>query len=188
MKIGITGTIGSGKSTVLKYFNDCGYVTFDCDAYNRELLKKDNHGYMLVKEYFPEVVTADGIDRKRLAKQVFSDTTKRQLLESLLHPLIINEMLDKARGVGVFFAEVPLLFEKNLQSYFDIVLLVASCDELAIKRLMKRGIDEDEAHSRLAAQMPFEQKASIADVIVYNNEGIVELHHKLDDFLNNYVR
>ena len=188
MRIGITGTIGSGKSTVLKYFDELGFVTFDCDAYNRELLKKGNKGYLLVKEHFPEVLIKEEIDRKLLAKLIFADRKKRELLESLLHPLIIEGMVTKALAAPLFFAEVPLLYEKGLQAHFDLVLLVTTADELALKRLAARGISETEARKRLAAQMPFAQKAAMADVIVYNNGGIIELHHQLDDFLNSYVR
>lgn len=188
MRIGITGTIGSGKSTVLKYFDELGFVTFDCDAYNRELLKKGNKGYLLVKEHFPEVLIKEEIDRKLLAKLIFADRKKRELLESLLHPLIIEGMATKALAAPLFFAEVPLLYEKGLQAHFDLVILVTTADELALKRLAARGISEDEARKRLAAQMPFAQKAAMADVIVYNNGGIIELHHQLDDFLNSYVR
>ena len=119
MKIAITGTIGSGKSTVASYLRNKGYFVFDCDEVNRELLNSD-----ILIDYFPECYDDGLLDKKKLANIVFNDEKKRLLLESIMHPLILERMKKESGKHDPFFAEVPLLFEVNWDKFFDEILLV----------------------------------------------------------------
>lgn len=186
-KIAISGTIGSGKSTVLKYLREKGYGVFLCDEYNAYLLEKNNEGYLKIKEHFPEVFIGDELDKKALSTIVFKDKTKKTLLENIMHPLIIAEMLRQRDENEVFFAEVPLLFEINLEHYFDISLLIVTKEDLAIERLSKRGFDYQSAKMRIDNQMPVEIKMKRADEIIYNDGSLLDLYKQIDEFLNRYV-
>ena len=187
-KIAISGTIGSGKSTVLNYLKEKGYAVFSCDEYNAFLLKKGNKGYLLIKEAFPEVFINDELDKKALSDIIFNNPEKKEILESIEHPLIIEEMLRQKEKNDIFFAEVPLLFEKNLQDYFDLCLLVVTDEDKAIERLQNRGFTYTSAKERILNQMPVEIKMKRADEIIYNNDSLADLYRQIELFLDKYVR
>lgn len=186
-KIAISGTIGSGKSTVLNYLKEKGYAVFSCDEYNAFLLKKDNMGYLLIKEAFPEVFINDELDKKALSNIIFNNPEKKEILENIQHPLIIEEMLRQKEKNDIFFAEVPLLFEKNLQDYFDLCLLVVTDEDKAIERLQNRGFTYTSAKERILNQMPVEIKMKRADEIIYNNDSLADLYRQIELFLDKYV-
>lgn len=179
MKIAITGTIGSGKSTVASYLRNKGYFVFDCDEVNRELL---NSGILV--EYFPECYDDDLLDKKKLANIVFSDENKRLLLESILHPLILERMEEESGKYNPFFAEVPLLFEVNWDKYFDMVLLVVVDEAIALNRLMNRGLSIEESKQRIKNQMSIKEKIERSDVIIYNDSSLFSLYEKIDRWLS----
>lgn len=186
-KIAISGTIGSGKSTVLNYLKEKGYAVFSCDEYNAFLLKKDNMGYLLIKDAFPEVFINDELDKKALSNIIFNNPEKKEILENIQHPLIIEEMLRQKEKNDIFFAEVPLLFEKNLQDYFDLCLLVVTDEDKAIERLQNRGFTYTSAKERILNQMPVEIKMKRADEIIYNNDSLADLYRQIELFLDKYV-
>ena len=185
--IAITGTIGSGKSTVSAYIRDKGYPVFDCDAYNRELLLKGNAGYCLIKEAFPECFEGEELDKKKLSSIVFTNKKKKEKLESLLHPLIIGKMLEEKEESNIFFAEVPLLYEGGFETLFDKVILVTSKRDIALQRLEKRGVDQKEAKRRIRNQMPFKNKKDRADEIIYNNSSLEDLYQRTEECLENLL-
>lgn len=187
MRIGITGTIGSGKSTVTEYIKSLGFNTFSCDEYNAYLLQKGNEGYLLIKENFPEVFDGEELNKSKLSSIVFKDLKLRKKLESLLHPLIINEMDRLSAFCDIYFAEVPLLFESGLESHFDKTLLITVDEDLAIDRLINRGLKKDEAIRRMSAQMSVSEKKKRADEIIYNNSDLNSLYKEVDKIINKYV-
>lgn len=187
MKIAITGTIGSGKSKVCEYISKKGYSVFSCDEYNKFLLEKGNEGYLLIKKNFPECIKDDLIDKKTLAQIVFNDEDKRLLLEGLLHPLIIKKMMEETSGKDVFFAEVPLLFESGLESSFDSSWLIVCDENIALERLVIRGLSKQEAIERINTQMPVEDKKNKATEIIYNNKDLIDLYNNIDILLEKYV-
>lgn len=189
MKIAITGTIGSGKTEVSNYIRSKGYYVFDADKTNSILLNKGNLGYLEVKKHFPEVFDGDDLNKARLASIVFSDSNKKRELESIMHPLILDEMNKESSKYDIFFAEIPLLFEVNWDSYFDISILVVSDDDVVIDRLVKyRGLTVQNAKMRIANQMSVREKIKRADEIIYNNSDLTDLYKKIDDILDKYVR
>lgn len=182
MKIAITGTIGSGKSEVSLYLRQRGYFVFDCDSYNAYLLEKDNIGYFLVKEEFPECFENDELDKKKLAKLIFNDEKAKKKLEEIMHPLILDA-LNSYEDCDPLIAEVPLLFESGWDKYFDYSLLVVADEKDVINRLIEKGYDEDSAKERIRNQMSKEEKTKRASQIIYNNGSLDDLHIMIDEWL-----
>lgn len=179
MKIAITGTIGSGKSTVTSYLRNKGHFVFDCDEVNRELLNSD-----VLIDYFPECYDDGLLDKKKLANIVFNDEKKRLLLESIMHPLILERMKKESGKHDPFFAEVPLLFEVNWDKYFDKVLLVVVDEKTTLNRLVARGLTIEESQQRIKNQMSIKEKIERSDVIIYNDSSLFSLYEKIDRWLS----
>lgn len=188
MKIAITGSIGSGKSTVSNYLREKGYEVFDCDKYNAYLLDNNKTVFNKIKKTFPEAIDDDKLNKKKLASIIFNNINDKRKLEDILHPLIIKEMLKRSKDNDIFFAEVPLLFETNLEANFDHNLLVVSDYDVTLKRLIKRGLNKEEAIIRLNNQMAVENKILRAEEIIYNNGNLNKLFKEVDKWLKKYVR
>lgn len=188
MKIAITGLIGSGKSTVCNYLRDKGYHVFDCDKYNSYLLEKGNIGYLKVKEAFPEVFDNDILIKTRLSDLIFSNSENKEKLENILHPIILDKINEESKDYDPYFAEVPLLFETEFYKHFDYALLIASDNNIALKRLTLRGVNESEAKRRILNQMSLEEKKKRSDGIIYNNGNLVSLYNQIDEWLKDNVR
>ena len=181
MKIAVTGTIGSGKSTVCAYLKELGYEVFDCDEVNRKLMEPEEEGYLALREVFPECFSGKKLNKKILSDIVFKDPKKRKILEGIMHPLILKRLNE--RKEDPLFAEVPLLFEAKWDLYFDLNLLVVTDEETAFERLKERGLSDKEIRNRLAAQMPVSEKMKRADKIIYNNDSLSKLHQIIDELL-----
>ena len=179
MKIAITGTIGSGKSEAANYLRKIGYDVFDCDEVNRRILK--DRGYELLYNDFSECFDDKILNKARLASVIFNDKQRKDKLESILHPLILNELLKK--DDDPLFAEVPLLFESNWDIYFDYSILIVCDEDIALQRLENRGICVDEAKSRIFNQMSVQEKIKKASIIIYNNGSLDELYSAIENCL-----
>ena len=188
-KIGLTGGIGSGKSTVAARFAALGAHVYDADEIARHAFDPGGVCYARAIEAFgKEVVGSDGeIDRKRLAQIVFQDDVKRLALNAIIHPYVINELfaraardLDGTQGkIAVF--EVPLLFESGLDQSMEKTVLVVSDEENRIRRVMRRsGMTREQVLARMRAQMPEEEKRRRADYILENNDSEEELIRRVD--------
>lgn len=184
--LGITGGIGTGKSTVLQMLGELGAWTLSADVIAREVLAKGKPAYHQVVERFGEEILArdGGIDRPRLADIIFNDLQARRDLNDITHPIIIKqtqENIDRFRDNppapdAVLAVEIPLLIECGLEHIVDEVILVAAEQETQLCRLTKRsGISREEAHRRIAAQMPIEQKISHADRVIRNDGSLESL-------------
>ena len=182
-RIAITGTIGSGKSTVSKILREKGYPVLDADGINRALLEKGNEGYLLVREAFPECFEGEELDKKKLSLLVFSDPKKRKQLEGLLHPLIMKTMIDGSKEYTLSFAEVPLLFEGHYEKLYDDSLLVVCTKKTAIERLRLRGLTKAESERRIKNQMPVSNKKKLAGKIIYNNGSLQDLEEEVEVWL-----
>lgn len=189
-KIGITGVMGAGKSSVIEILKESKYTVLDCDRINDELLEKNNEGYQKLVEVFHEDILDENkhIDRKKLSDHIFCDKMKKTQAEAILHPLIqwkINEQLHQHKSEQLVFVEVPLLFEVKWESLFDEVWVVASDEALLLKRLQQhRGVQQEDAKRRLAQQMSQEEKIQKADVVVWNNFDKEHLKQQIYDILN----
>lgn len=182
MKIAVTGSIGSGKSSVSKIIRDYGFDVFDCDAYNSFLLKEDFDVINEIKKEF-DLTNEDILKRKKLAEIVFNDSVKLVKINKILHPRIINKMLDESHKSEIFFAEVPLLFELKLEKNFDYVICVVSNYDLRIKRLVEKGYLKDDVIKRMNYQLPQKYKMSNSDFVIYNNNDFKELKEDVESIL-----
>lgn len=174
--IALTGNYGMGKSTVAGFFRKAGAITLDLDDVVDDLLREDKIIEEIRKIFGEEVFSKKGLDRSRVAEIVFSDKEKRELLESLLHPLVIERMkvfLSKTNRRKVIIVEIPLLFEKGYENEFDMTITVYSDIETTLERLEKKGINRDHALMRLQAQMPIDEKIKRSDLVI-NNSGTIE--------------
>lgn len=176
--IAITGGIGSGKSSVRKLFEDLGAYGIDTDDVARKVVQPGTEGARRLREEFgPEFFDSRGhLDRRRMARKVFSDPGARRKIESLLHPLIRaaeKDLLKKAaleRPEAVVVVEIPLLAEGGRSDEYDGVILVTAPEDIRITRLVDAGkYDYEDALARMASQADDGERAKLADWIVDNS-------------------
>lgn len=193
--IGLTGGIATGKSTVAKILRDIGIAVVDADILAREVTKPGSKAVEEIKQAFgAEMVGADGnLDRSRLGRLVFQDPEKLKKLESILHPKI-QDLRSRERlkleqaGHALAFYDVPLLFEKNMQSEFDAILLVYASPEDQKRRLQERDhLKENEMDLRLKAQMPIDEKVKMAQYVILNNGSVADLKLNVQSILKDLV-
>jgi dephospho-CoA kinase len=169
--VGLTGGIASGKSTVSKLLASYGADTIDADQVAREVVMPGSNGLTaVVNEFGVEVLSSDGeLDRQELGRRVFADAKKRKSLEAILHPLIkarTSQLIQESTKEIVVYA-VPLLVEANVDYPFDMILTVEANPELQIERIVRsRGLSEQEAAARLAAQATKIERAERADFVI----------------------
>lgn len=191
MNIGLTGGIASGKSTVSAYLVAMGAVLIDADQIAREVVLPGSPALSKIQQIFgDEVITAEGLlNRKKLGELVFADESSRKQLEGILHPEIRTIMMQRMRLFEdenprrLVVVDVPLLYESNLASMFEMVLLVYVPREIQLERLEQRdGLSRGQAEERLAAQMPIDQKAQLADLVIDNSGTPEETEAQVQQF------
>ncbi len=171
--VGLTGGMGCGKSTAAAMFADCGYRRLDADQTVRDELLTDPAVVQAIRERLGATVLApDGsVRRDRVAEVVFADPVALAWLEELLHPRLRarwRELLDHAQNTA-FIVEVPLLFEKGLENWFDFTICVTTDSALQLRRLEQKGIAPELARQRLALQLPLARKCELADFVLLND-------------------
>ena len=181
-RIGLTGGIASGKSSVGRLLAARGLPVLDADVYAREALAPGSPGAQAVLTRYGT------LDRAALGRIVFADGAERQWLEELVHPLVrarIATELERLEAAPVVVLMIPLLFEAGLEALCSEVWLV-DCDETQqLQRLMARdGLGEDDARARIAAQWPLARKRQLADVVLNNRGGPEQLAALVEQALN----
>lgn len=184
MYLGLSGGIGSGKSTVAKMLSDFGAVVIDADVIAREVLLPGNAGYTsAIAAFGAGILDAEGnIDRKSLAKLVFENPIELAKLEAIVHPAVIARVAAIRASVpesAVVVYDTPLMFEKQLQGQFDKILMVVSDKELRRTRLVERGLELGDIEARMANQATDEQRISIADFVIENNGSHEQLQEQV---------
>ncbi|MEO3783552.1 dephospho-CoA kinase [Actinocorallia sp. B10E7] len=183
LRVGLTGGIGSGKSEVSRRLAAAGAVLIDSDALAREVVAPGSEGLArIVEEFGSGVLTGDGaLNREKLGSIVFSDPEKLARLNAITHPLIgarSAELQEAAPEDSVIVFDVPLLAENGLAPLYDLVVVVDAPVETQLERLTGlRGMSEEEARKRIAAQATREQRLAIADRVIDNSgtlEGLAE--------------
>ena len=174
LRIGLTGGIGSGKSTVSRLLADHGAVIVDADLIAREVVERGTPGLAAIVEAFgPGVVAADGsLERPALAGIVFGDPEARRRLDGIVHPLVrarAAEVEAAAPPGAVVVHDVPLLVETGQASSYDLVLVVEADPDTRVARLVQRGLTAEDARARMAAQATDEQRRAVADVVLDNS-------------------
>ena len=186
MRIGLTGGVGSGKSTVAGLLAEHGAVIIDADALAREVVARGTPGLAAVIEAFgPQVLTPDGdLDRPAVAAIVFSDEQKLAALNAIVHPLVGARVAERLADTGpddVVVNDVPLLVETNPSGAgFDLVLVVEASLTTRLQRLAGRGMDERDARERMARQATDEQRRAVADIVIDNDGSLDELRAEVD--------
>src|SRR5215212_495952 len=180
LRIGLTGGIGAGKSTVSATFSECGGIIVDGDVIAREVVEPGTDGLIQLVETFGEdILLPDGaLNRPALAAKAFVDDEKRAKLNVIVHPLVARrreETLIAVHDGAVVVEDIPLLVETGLAPLFPLVVVVSADEETRIERLIKRGMDEADARARIKAQAPEDQRRAIADVLLDNSGSQGEL-------------
>jgi dephospho-CoA kinase len=180
--VGLTGTIGSGKSTAATFLRNLGAFIIDADAICRDLVLPDRPAWKEVVQTFGKnilQVDSQKLDRAKLAQIIFSDNKKKEQLESILHPKVIEEEKKLAEQTfkdhpeAIVVLEAALLFESGNDQSMDKVIVVLCDEEHSIQRVMKRSsLSRDEAVLRIQNQMPQAEKIKKADFVLHNNGSI----------------
>ena len=179
LRIGLSGGIGAGKSTVSTEFSKCGGIVVDGDVIAREVVQPGTEGLTkLVEAFGPEILLPDGaLNRPALAAIAFPDDEKRATLNGIVHPLVGKrraELIEAAPDDAVIVEDIPLLVESQMAPMFPLVVIVDADVETRVKRLVEqRGMPEADARHRIAAQATEEQRRAVADVWL-DNSGTAE--------------
>lgn len=187
LRVGLTGNIGAGKSTVAARFAEWGGTVIDTDQLAREVVRPGSPALRhIADEWGPAVIDADGnLDRDAMRRIAFADPAARRRLEAIMHPAILERYREllleaEARGDLIVICVVPLLFETGMQEEFDVVLFVDAPVETRIERLVtSRGLNRDEARAMAEAQMPAAEKRVRAGLVIDNDSDITTLERRV---------
>ena len=195
LRVGLTGSIGVGKSFVTSVFEELGCHVLDADLTAREVVMPGTPGLKAITEEFgEEILNTDGsLDRKRLGALIFADQAKRERLNQILHPFIIARQDEIMRGWeaedpnGIGIIDAALMIESGGYKRFDKLIVVHCRPEVQLERLMLRDkLSREEALRRISSQMPQEEKQKFADYLIDTSDGfeltrtqIISVHQKL---------
>lgn len=190
--IGLTGGIATGKSTVAKMFSEAMIPLIDTDLIAKELLDINSMAYQEVVEYFTDDVLFNNkeINRKKLARIIFTNPKKREMLNSIIHPKVRDTVLSEIEryrnlNKAIIVVDVPLLYESGLDEIVDDVVVVFTTKELQVERLMDReNITDEYALMKIDAQMPLEEKVGKATFVIDNSSSILETKKQFNKILN----
>jgi dephospho-CoA kinase len=191
--IGLTGGIGTGKTTVLNYFKNLGAFTLNADSIVHELLKNpamiNKLSRVLGKDILIKKNNRLSISKNRMADAIFTNTRKRRFAEKTIHPEVIKTALNKKTKIqikkpnAVIVFEVPLLFEAGYKNIFDKIIVVYCDRKTALERLTGRGISKEQVLKRMRAQLPLSRKKYSADFLINNNSTIRNLKNQVQIIL-----
>ena len=199
MVIGLTGGIGTGKSTVSQILKDRGFPVIDLDVISHEVIEFSSVVEKIVQNFGREVLDEDEagnctISREKLGKIIFSDKKTRLALNSIMHPEILKVMHKKileckSEKNKIIFVEVQLLFEVQWEKEFDYILLVAAKRDMQVRRVLERDKrSEEEAWNIINSQMSLDEKREKSDFVIENDGNMDDLNKKVDKFLKSLER
>lgn len=186
LKVGLTGGIGSGKSTVTGRLEELGAVVVDADRIAREVVEPGRPALERIRATFgDEVIAADGtLDRPALGRIVFADAAAREKLEAIVHPAVREctaRLVAAAPPDAVVVHDVPLLVEKRMEKDYDLVVVVVASEQTRLKRLVEsRGMTAQDASARIRAQASDAERAAVADVTLPNDTDVESLLTRVD--------
>ena len=196
LKVGLTGGIGSGKSTASSILAKLGSYVFDADA-EAKIILNDNEEVQnnIIKEFGNDILDHDGlIDNKKLAKVAFQDEDHQIILNSIIHPFVFRTLdkqfdkISKQNKHTSFIVDGALIFESSMDQHLDLVLLIASSLKFRIERALNRGtLSREDIIRRNELQWTDEDKATSADYTIYNNSTEKELEDKIKEFHDEYI-
>lgn len=189
-RIGITGGIATGKSTVTRYLKEKGFVVIDADQITHDLYDRSKPFQdRIVAEFGKDIVVHGKIDRKALGAVVFREEARKKALEEITHPFIFEkiseEIISAEKDHRTVFVDIPLLFEvkEEYRRKLDLrkIWLVYTTEDLQLERLMDRNhFSREEARRRINAQLPLSKKIELSDVILYNIKNVNFLYEQID--------
>ncbi|GAA1873998.1 dephospho-CoA kinase [Actinomadura bangladeshensis] len=186
LKVGLTGGIGSGKSEVSARLDERGAVVIDADKIAREVVEPGTPGLAaVVAEFGADVLLPSGaLDREKVGKIVFADPERLAALNAIVHPLVgerMQELMDAAPAGAVVVYDVPLLAENGLAPMYDEVVVVDAPEETQLDRLTsRRGMTEEDARARMAAQASREERRAVATHLIDNSGTLDDLRTQVD--------
>ena len=180
MKVGLTGGIGAGKSTVADLFAQRGAVVIRADELARQVIEKSTAGFDQVVSRFGENIldTNGEIDRAKLAAIVFNDQESLTELENIIHPLVrekSNQIMNEQTPETIIVNEIPLLLEKGMQPLFDFLVIVISSEKNRLARLINSGFTKDQVLARMSKQVDDETRKASADFLIVNDGNLDQL-------------
>jgi len=195
MIVGLTGSIASGKSTVAEMFREMGAHVIDWDDLAREVVEPHKKAWNAIVDYFGAGVLNDDktINRAKLGQIVFDDLDKLEQLNRITHPVVFEEdedRVDHIRSVdpdAIIFKDIPLLIEAGYQDQVDKLIVVHASRENQIARMKGRGLSEEEAEKRLAAQMPVDEKTKFADFVIRNDGSLDDTRQQVEKIYSELV-
>ena len=192
LNVALTGGIGSGKSAVAEFLQECGAVIIDSDQLARDVIERGTEGFEVVLAAFGDTVLTDGeIDRSTLAEIVFQDEDQRKKLEGIIHPLVreaAESLMKKLPADSVVINQIPLLVETNGAKRFNHVITVSASEELRRERLLQRGLKDYEITKRMQAQVDDAAREEIADSIIKNEGSLEDLERIVENLWKNTLR
>lgn len=187
MLIGLTGGIGSGKSTVANIFSQYGFPIIDSDKIARDVVEPSEEAWQKIVQHFGKKIlnTDNTINRKELGEIIFRDHEKREKLNQITHPIIISRILAEAKALQKnhkhIIVEVPLLYESNSTNLFDLIIVVYVNKNIQLQRVIERDrIEQDLALAKIDAQLSLEIKKDKADFVVYNDDGLEKTKQQVE--------
>jgi len=187
--LGLTGGIGSGKSTAARMFADLGATVIDADAIAKEVLEPGQLGYeSIVNKFGDEILDSSGnVDRSALAAKVFENSAELKELEDIVHPAVASKVLEIREslpaGTTVVY-DTPLLVEKKLQDQFDQVVVVLAPEPLRTQRLIDRGLAERDIAARMSKQASDDQRRAVANFVIDNSGSLAQLRAQVQNVWN----
>ncbi len=178
--LGLTGGTGSGKTTIANYLKTLGAEIIDADQVAREVVLPNTVGLRRLSQNFgTDILKVDGsLDRKKLGKMVFSDENKLTLLNQIMQPLILQNILEhlvQAKAAKLVVLDAPLLLEQHYQKYCDAVMVVQTSPQVQLKRIMARDhLTLNDAQKRIASQMAPDKRVELADVVIDSSKTVEE--------------
>jgi dephospho-CoA kinase len=179
--VGLTGSVGTGKSTVTKFFRQLGAYIIDWDELARAVVRPHSKAWKEIVEYFGKDFLNEDltINRQKLAEVVFSDKEKVTKLNHIVHPEVLKEderMTSEIKSLdpdALIIKDIPLLFELTRPIFVDRIVVVSASEQTQLKRLEEMGMSREDAQSRIKSQLPLEEKIKSADFVI-NNDGSLE--------------
>ncbi len=188
--LGLTGSIGMGKSTTAQIFREAGCPVFDADAAVHDLYSKGGEAVALIRAVFPDAIKNDAIDRKVLGAHMRKDPLNLKVLESFIHPMVGKKrqaFFDQAisDNADIVVMDVPLLFETGGDSYVDKIIVVTAPASVQRERVLARpGMTEALFQALLARQMPDAEKRKRADFLIFSDKGLDAARKQVQDILD----
>lgn len=190
--IGLTGSIGTGKSTVAGFLKEFGAHVIDWDVLAREVVKPHLRAWQGIVDFFGEGVLNEDLtlDRQKLANMVFGDKEKVTKLNQIVHPEIYKEDERLTKEIGerdpdaIIVKDIPLLTKEARGSLFDKIVTVAAREEVQLERLEKRGMDIEDAKNRIKSQLPLEEKIKFSDFVIDNNGSMNETREQVEKLIS----